>query len=379
MKTTFPRGTSGSAEMSDVIEPAAPSAPPSSALATILPTNLVSAFAKVGGIEAIVAAVEAEARAQAATLDVTKPKDRKAMASLAYKISQSKVILDDTGADLGEAARKTVSAINADRKLGRDRMEALRDEVLAPIKAFDQREKDRVAAHEQAIADLAAMAQVEGLSSDQIKARLWAVPDPDGRDWQEFQAKAGTAYMATMQALQTAYDAAIAVEAAEIETERLRLVEVERIDAENEAKRIEREAQIARDAAAVATMEAELRAENERNAAAKALADAEANTARIAAEAERARVAAAERAKTEAAVAVERERDRVAAEEARKKADDEVRTRNVAHQKVVNNEVLVDLMATLAPLPVGFADEDLCKAIITALAKREIRHCQINY
>lgn len=361
--------------MSDVIEPAVPS----SALATILPTNLVSAFAKVGGIEAIVAAVEAEARAQAATLDVTKPKDRKAMASLAYKISQSKVILDDTGADLGEAARKTVNAINADRKLGRDRMEALRDEVLAPIKAFDQREKDRVAAHEQAIADLAAMAQVEGLSSDQIKARLWAVPDPDGRDWQEFQAKAGTAYMATMQALQTAYDAAIAVEAAEIETERLRLVEVERIDAENEAKRIEREAQIARDAAAVATMEAELRAENERNAAAKALADAEANTARIAAEAERARVAAAERAKTEAAVAVERERDRVAAEEARKKADDEVRTRNVAHQKVVNNEVLVDLMATLAPLPVGFADEDLCKAIITALAKREIRHCQINY
>lgn len=275
--------------MSEVMNPPA-EAQTDTALAQIAPTNLVAAFSKKGGIEDIVAAVEVEARAQASKLDVTKPKDRKAITSLAYKIAQSKTVLDTTGKDLGEAARKTVNAINEDRRLGRERLEALQDEVKAPLIRFEQIEKDRVAAHEAALAAIIAMGNLEGLTSDEIKARLWEVPAIEGRQWQEFTDKADRTIGEVLQKLTAAHAAAAEREAAEIEAERLRQVEADRIAAENEAKRIEREQQIARDAAALATMQAEARAEEARAAAAMALAEAQLTAKRLADEAEANRI-----------------------------------------------------------------------------------------
>lgn len=277
--------------MSDTIEAqAAPQA--GTAIAQIAPTNLVAAFSKKGGIEGIVAAVEVEARGQAAKLDVTKPADRKAMNSLAYKIARSKTVLDDTGKDLQADAKKIVDAINADRKLGRDRLEALQDEIKAPAVRFEQIEKDRVAAHEDALAAIVAMGNVEGLDSHEIMARLWGVPTVEGRQWQEFTEKADKTIAEVLLSLTVAHAAAVENEAAAEEVERLRQVEADRIAAENEQKRIEREEQIARDAAALATMQAEAKAEEARRAAALALAQAQATAKRLADEAEDNRIKA---------------------------------------------------------------------------------------
>lgn len=347
------------------------------ALAQIAPTNLVSAFSKKGGIEAIVAAVEAEARAQASTLDVTKPKDRKAITSLAYKIAQSKVVLDSTGKDLGEAARKTVNAINEDRRLGRERLEALQAEVRAPLERFEQIEKDRVAGHEAALAAIFSLANNVGdLSSDGIKARIWAVPAPEGRQWQEFSEKADRAICETLANLQQSHAAAVEREAAEIETERLRLIEADRIAAENEAGRIAREEQIAADAAALATMQAEAKAENERKAAALAIAQAEANAKRIADEAEANRIAAIERAKADAAAAVQAEQARVAATAAAKQAEDDARARNVAHLALINRAAVRDLMSIHKPAPLT---EEQAKAVVRAIAYDLIANVKITY
>lgn len=437
--------------MSDVMNPPA-EAQPGTALAQIAPTNLVGAFAKKGGIEAIVAAVEVEARAQLAKLDVTKPKDRTAMKSLALKVSKSKVVLDDTGKDLGADAKKLVDTINADRKLGRDRLEALRDEVLARVEQFEQIEKDRVAAHEAALVEIINMGNVDGLASEEIKARLWEVPSIEARQWQEFVDKADRTIGEVLMKLTAAHAAAVEREAAEIEAERLRQVEAERIAAENERKRIEREEQIARDAAALATMQAEAKAEEARQAAALALAEAQLTAKRLADEAEanrikghrdaladldaasnvivgsssatiratleafkrrparnweefgaeaeqdtaaallhletclretedreevetlRLRMVAEEKAAADAAAAVAAEQARVARIAAAQKAEEEARTRNVAHRKSVNRAALNAMMDLGVALT-----EHQCRSIIEAIVTGTIPAVTITY
>lgn len=388
--------------MNDVIEQ------PSSALATIQPTNLVAAFTKKDGIEAIVAAVEVEARAQAAALDVTKPKDRKAITSLAYKIAQSKVVLDDTGKDLGEAARKTVNAINEDRRLGRDRLEALQAEVRAPLVRFEQIEKDRVAAHEAALAEIEILATTDGLTADEINARIWSVPALEDRSWQDFETRALRVITLTTERLKTAHNAAVIHEQEAVEQERLRQAEAERIAAENERKRVEREAQIAADAAERARREAEAKAKREADevaAAAQVERDAAARREREAAEAlarqqretqeaeeraaaalakaradakaaqeraEREREEATARAKREADAAVERERQRVAAEEATRKAEEERRAANLAHRRKINRDAMTAFVGA------GLTEEQATTAV-TAIAKGEIAHISISY
>jgi len=302
------------------------------ALATIETTNLAVIFTE-RGVEAIVARIEREAREQAAALDATTAKGRTALNSLGYKVTRSKTTIDNAGKDLNESKRAEIGLVDEDRRLARARLDALKDEIIAPVEAYKAIEAERVASHEAAISEIMRAGVVpDGAAASDIAALIEAL---DGlhlsRNWQEFDSKARNARGASREGLREYYQ-----EARTREDE----AEAARIAAEEEAERLtalaaiaqrEREERIAREAAEAARAAAEAEAARkareaeERTQAALQAAEAlRAHQEKVAAEelaraeAERDAGIERERLATQQRIAAEarRERDRISAHKA---------------------------------------------------------------
>ena len=380
--------------MSDTIE--------AGALATIPANALVAAFANPGGVEAILARIEADASAAAADLDVSTATGRKAIASLAYKVARSKTALDGTGKDVKADIQARVNAIDAERRICRERLDALADEIRKPLDEYEAAEKARIQGHEDALARIEAAADTEGLTSEQIANRLELLAQAPERDWQEFRTRADRVTTNTTNALKVALaetkarEEAEARAAAERAAEEARKAEEARIAAA-EAQRV-REERIAAEAAEAARLEAEARARVEaekaeraardvREAAerqarqereAKERAEAAARKAeedRIAAEqrAERERQEAAAKVEREKAAAVEAERKRLADEAAAAQAEADRRAANIAHRKRINGAALAALIEHAG------VSEAAGKAVIEAIARQQIPAVSIRY
>lgn len=399
--------------MSDILEP------PAGALATIEKSDLVAVFTTPDGIEAILSRLEKDARARAARLDVSREADRKEMASLARtKIARSKTALLDAGKKLTEDWRRKTDAVRADCKVIETRMDALRDEVRAPLTAWENREKDRVAAHEAA---LAAIAEAPGYGENEtahaLRQRYDALCNYPARDWEEFAQRAHAALTAEILRTEGLLAAAVKREAEAAELVRLRAEEAERQRIAAEEAQREREAQIAAEAAARAKREAEeaaaKREQEARDAAARAEREKQESEAREAQakraleeanrraaadlarmrqeqaeadarrerEAEAARIAAAEQAERDRQAAVETERQRAA--DAKAAADREAarRAADREHRGAFNREILADMVSAMSAVHSGNAAEAeaIGKAIIAAIAKGAVRHVAVNY
>lgn len=357
------------------------------ALATVATLVPKVVFAP-GGVDRLLTALETEVRTQAkALLDISQPKNRKAITSLAYKVARSKTALDDMGKDLGAEWKRLAGLVDADRRSLRERLDALQTEVRAPLDRYEAEEEKRKAEHEAAIAAILAMGEVDGLSSAEISERQWTVPSNDDRAWQEYAFRADAAITTVIERLAAAHEAAVQREAEAAEAAAAHAAEAARITAENEAARLAHEAQIAENARAVAIMEADAAAERERQAAALALAEAEAKTAAALAAAEQAakqaeadKVAAVAKAEADAAAAVEAERRRVASVAAAEAAEQERRERSKAHRKRINGEVLADMIQAVGETEIR--SEVLIavlKLVISATARGEIRHVELSY
>lgn len=85
----------------------------STALAIPERTELVALFTKEGGIDPIIARIEAEVRSHVP--DVTTKRGRDAIASLAYKVARSKTTLDEAGKSLTEEQRRQINVVDAAR------------------------------------------------------------------------------------------------------------------------------------------------------------------------------------------------------------------------------------------------------------------------
>lgn len=295
---------------------------------------------KSGNVENIIGQIEAEVRSFVP--DLKTDKSRKSIASLAAKVSKSKVMLDGLGKNLVSEWKEKAKAVDAERKIVRDRLDALRDETRKPLTEWEEAEKARVEKEllDKQIAEAYEQAIIENELFDMRKA------EADRKFEQEL-----------------------------IEAER---IEKERIEAEAKAKE-ERERKIAEDAAKAAQEEAERKAKAEKEAAeqaiinAKAEAELERQKAKEAAElAERNRLRAIkdaeEKAKREAE---EKERARLA-EETRIKAAEEKKAANLNHRKKVNNGILKALV------DIGI-DEKTGKKIIEKTVKGEIPCLSVNY
>ena len=348
-------------------------------LATIETTSAALIYAP-GALTGLVDKIKAEVRGQLEGLDVSIPKHRERIISLAARVASAKVKLDKAGDSLNEKYRAIVTAVNADRKVMRDDLDAFKIEVRKPVTDLENAEKERIATHEAALAEISAAAAFtrdnwQHLSSEAIRDRIAEIEN-DKRDWQEFSIRAEGMKAITIKSMRGVL---ALVEAAE---EGARIAEIQRSEAA-ERDRLAWEEFIAEQARKSAEEKARLQAEElaqsverERERIEHEKYQAEARAKQAESEkveaAQRREEEAAAKAKQDQEAAIEAERQRVAAEKRCELEEAEKRAKNRAHLAAVNREVLADLIA------LG-ASEEFGKVLIEGIVKGGIRHTTIAY
>lgn len=301
-------------------------------------------------------------------LDVNKPSDRKRMRSLASSVSKSKSLIDGHGKKLVEPIKAQAKAIDANRKIVRDSLDAIRDEVKQPAVDFDNMERERVENHNAAIQYINSLADVRDefgadYDSGQLKASLEEAEEiiVSVEHCEEFATDYAKAKATAISNLKVAIQTAEKREDEAKELEELRQLKSQKEKEEYEAKLKAEAAEKAEREAAEAKIQAEL-AEQRRIEAEK-----QAEIDKIKAQ-EQAKIQA-ERAAEEARLA-EVERQKQA--EAQAKAEREKREANKRHCTKINTE------AKNAIVTLGVEDA-LAKRIVAAIAKGMIPNVTINY
>lgn len=309
--------------------------------------NAIEVFTGPEGIEKILRDIEG--KVAAFTPDTTTVKGRKEIASMAYKVSQSKTLLDSLGKELVAEWKAQSAKVDASRKVARDRLDELRDRTRQPLTEWEEAEAARIEAERL----------VEELRKAEEEA--WDEHDLFLRQ-KEIEAKEA--------------------ELARIEAERLAKEEAERKERERQEheERIRKEAEgrakrEAEEAARQKILEAERkereakeaaeRAEREKMEAARRAKEEQERAVREAEEKARLEAERKERERLEREAAERRERERLEAEARRKAAD-------VEHRRMVNQEALAALVK------VGLT-ETKAKEVVKAIAGGLIPRVGITY
>lgn len=371
----------------------------------------LAVYSAPNGLEPWLQKVRAEVDAFNQCLpDLTTVKGRKQYASMAYKIAQTKTALDDMGKKVSAEQKEIPKKIDAERKRVWDTLELWQKEVRKPLDDWQKAEDVRVDKHNDGIQQIKDMALFDAtpqaVTVAQVIADLEAIAIDDS--WQEFLPEAAQAKDQALAKLR-----ALLAERTQYEAEQAELARL-RAEAEAQAQR-DREAEIARAAAERARVEAEQRAQAERDAAARreqelleeaaaaqraseqAARDAEAaaerqrlqlqlqaeQAERQAAQAEANRIAAEQRAEQERLDAVRRQEEAVERarqdELARQKAEaDEALRQQKLREADQAHKVKVMGAAKEALMNMNITEE-LAKAIVLKIARREIPNITINF
>lgn len=100
-------------------------------LVVIEKANAMTVFQSSDQIEEILQKVEREV--MSFVPDITTAKGRKEIASLAYKVAQTKTYLDGLGKDLVAELKEIPKLIDANRKTVRDRLDELKAKARQPL------------------------------------------------------------------------------------------------------------------------------------------------------------------------------------------------------------------------------------------------------
>ncbi|GBE72558.1 hypothetical protein EKINANG_42080 [Enterobacter sp. KINAN-G] len=212
-------------------------------LVVIEKQNAMAVFTTKEQLDPIIEAIEKEARSLVP--DVSTRKGRDAIASMAHKVARSKTYIDNAGKDLVAELKALPKQIDESRRIVRERLDALKDEVRKPLTDWENAESARKDALQQRLADLRSLADViDGvgnyLPSVEIQQRIESAKAVAlDESWQEAAAEAGVAKDAAIQQLEAALIVAKQREHEAAELERLRK------EAEEKA-RLEREENIRR-------------------------------------------------------------------------------------------------------------------------------------
>lgn len=289
------------------------------------PATLAVVLRSPEQVDALIGRIEAEVRSHAP--DTSTVKGRDAIKSLAYKVARTKTAIDDAGKALNEDARRQINAVDAGRKVIRDRLDALRDEARAPLEAWEAAEEDRVNTLKMRMDFLDGSYPDAHCQSDHIRSVLAGIEAiAIGDDWQEYQGEAGIAKDKAVRALRASLEIAEKREADAAEIEALRREKAAR----DEADRIAAEAAAEAERQRIAAEEAEAR----RVAAEKAEAERQARIEEEKREAaERAAKEAEERARAEAARQAREAEERVDAERRAAAARESALQRQIEEQR----------------------------------------------
>lgn len=317
-------------------------------LVVIEKSNAMAVFTNNDQLDPLIEAIEKEARSLVP--DVTTKKGRDAIASMAHKVARSKTYIDNAGKDLVADLKALPKQIDESRRVVRERLDALKDEVRRPLTEWEA-EQARIAAEKAAEEERLRIEAEEKAALEALKKQIEADHE-----------------MALL--MNEDLDREQADKAAEAERQR--------IAHEEEIKRL---------AAAAAAREVEQRAQREREEAALREAALKAQ----AEQAERDRIAAEQKAEADKQAAVEAERrkaqeeaDRIRQEaeqreqarlaEEKRKADEQARREaDVKHRKFVGTEIVKALLANTS------LTRDQAIEVLTAIKDGNIPHTGISY
>ena len=296
-------------------------------------------FAKEGGIEALVARIEKEALA--IVIDHSTAKGRKEIKSLAAKVSRSKTLIDEVGAEQNAERLALNKEVNALRNLAKDRLDALRDKIKAPVEAWEAKEAERVRLHLLAM-DAFDQARVDAhADSATIQGVIDSIEATEiGEAWEEYEADARAAKAAALVKFSADLGIAKAREAQAAELEQLRAAAAKREqeDAERaakaEAERAEKE-RAEREAQEKAKHQQELK-----EAEARAAKEAEEKAARELAEAKELHAKQIAESKAREEAAAQAERDRIYKENVAKEAAEARRAADKKHRQQIRSEIV---------------------------------------
>lgn len=355
-------------------------------LVVIEPTTAVALFTEGQGVAELLADIRQ--KASSLVPDVTTAKGRKEIASVAHAVARTKTYIDGLGKELTDQYKEIPKRIDANRKVLRDTLDALKDEVRAPLTQYEAAEEARVAALKERMTAFAdakqATAELPSTELEHYLQQIEAIAIDDS--WEEMTAQAGVAKDAAVLHLRTTIEKAKEREAQAAELERLRQAQAAREQEDRERRIAEQAAAAEAQRQEQARLDAERREREARDREQQAIRDAEAAElarqqaeARRIAEAEQAeqrRLQAEENARRQAeeaaARAAEQERQRIAQEQARQQEEERRRAADVEHRRTIKNAILMDLMG------LGI-DEGKAINLIKHIASNKIDHLTINY
>lgn len=328
-------------------------------LVVIEKSNAMAVFTTKEQLDPIIEAIEKEARSLVP--DVSTKKGRDAIASMAHKVARSKTYIDNAGKDLVAELKALPKQIDESRRLVRERLDLLKDEVRRPLTEWEA-EQERIAAEKAAEEERLRIEAEEKAALEALKKQVEADHE-----------------MALL--MNDAFDRDAKAKAEEAERQRIAHEEELKRQAAEKAKR-EAEEKAERERADAARREAELKlkaeqAERDRIAAEQ---KAEADKKAAAEQAERdkqAAIAEEQRKAQEAADNVRREAEakevarlaeekRIADETAKREAD-------VKHRKVVGTDIVNALTANTS------ITREQAIEVLTALKDGLVPHTKINY
>lgn len=328
-------------------------------LVVIEKQNAMAVFTTKEQLDPIIEQIEKEARSLVP--DVSTRKGRDAIASMAHKVARSKTYIDNAGKDLVAELKALPKQIDESRRVVRERLDALKDEVRRPLTEWEA-EQERIKAEEAMNALHVEALEMNAKFDQELAARFEADHElallenyKFDREREEQRRKAEQAQRERDEQLQREAAEKAQREAeerhrAEIEAAARREAEVKARAEAAERQRIEAEQRAQREAE-----EARLRAEREKQAAIAAeQRKAQEEADRIKREAE---------AKEAARLA---EEQRIADETAKREAD-------VRHRKTVGTEIVTALLAHTS------LTREQAIEVLTALKNGLVPRAKINY
>ncbi|MEG7663793.1 hypothetical protein U0D24_15605 [Hafnia paralvei] len=338
-------------------------------LVVIEKTNALAVFTNQEQLDPLIEAIEKEARSLVPDLSTKKGRD--AIASMAHKVARSKTYIDNAGKDLVAELKALPKQIDESRRLVRERLDALKDEVRRPLTEWEA-EQERIKAeeamnamHEEALVMNAEFDRQRAAKIEADHEMALLMNEKIDREREEARQKAEQAKREHEERIKREAEEKARHEAEEAAKREIEAAAAREREATLAKERAEREAKELAEKAERDRIEAEQRAEREKKEAAE---KAERDKQQAIAEEQRKAHEEAERIKREneqkeqARLAEEK---RIKDEEARRAADKE-------HRKIVNNKALQDLISAGVP-------EECAKLCITAIAKGNITAISINY
>lgn len=167
---------------------------PQAQLVVIEPTTAVALFTEGQGVAELLADIRQ--KATSLVPDITTAKGRKEIASIAHAVARTKTYLDGLGKEQTDKFKEIPKRIDANRKQIRDTLDALKDEVRAPLTQYEAAEEARVAALQSRLArlnELGSSASIEIAAAD-LQVMLQEVEQNAFDDsWQELLPQATVA------------------------------------------------------------------------------------------------------------------------------------------------------------------------------------------